>query len=61
MDGGCWIGILVKFWDLCQKESKNKMNLEDGPEHATGEEFKESKCAIEECAMEQCTKGGKQL
>jgi hypothetical protein len=42
--GACWIGILVKFWDLCQNKSKNKRKLEDGPEHVMGVDFKESKC-----------------
>jgi hypothetical protein len=34
-----WIGILVKFWDLHQKKSKNKRKLEDGPEHMMGAEL----------------------
>jgi hypothetical protein len=59
--GACWIGILVKFWDLHQKKSKNKRKLEDGPECTMGADFKESKCMTEGCVMEQCAKGGKWL
>jgi hypothetical protein len=55
----CWIGILVKFWDLHQHTSKNKRKFEDGPEHVIGAYFKESMYMIGGSTMEWPAKGEK--
>jgi hypothetical protein len=46
----CWRGILDKFWDLCQRRSKSKRQLEDGLECTMGADVKESKSTTKGCA-----------